>query len=841
MKRVPYWALGFAFAVGVGSIVSLAQDAPPYSSSQGYKAMLAELGRPDPRPSRVSAAATLDHGQHPSFPIEAGADAAGLSIATSTFRFEVSRNPLRISFHNNKTGALWVFGDNIAGPGIEWAERKNGQEITMPLIRLTNIRKVANHWLLQCNVKGSSEPADLEIAVISPEILRITANGIPLGDHAGTNFHVRGRGPFFGLGEQYFRANLDDLKIDLHPSDHPGTPGHDWDYMSIPFVYNPHAIGIFFDTSYDVTFDSTQGGEDGFEMRIAGPQVSFYLLAAERPAGILTEYTAITGRPPVPPPWTFGVWHNSLQGGSAVLADAERIREERIPMSALWVSDMMNDPTNLGWPLWTVGYYGSPREFNDKLHSLGFRVLGYVHPYVRLLLLPYRLHSSTFEYGLSHHYFVVKPNGKPDGPTFEPCPTANIDFTNPKAVDWWQGMIHTILIDSNFDGWMEDFGEWINDDDQFAAEKTGRVMATLNPLLYHKITYEITHELKPDAVEFSRSGAPGSQAFTPVMWGGDQVADWSKDNGLPSVVTAGITAGLSGFAVWGPDIVSASKSKELYIRWLEFGALTPVMRDHLWDKPQFAVDLWFDQDTINTFRRYARLHISLFPYFYTFSHQAAKTGMPIIRHLMLVWPNDPNTYETEYEYLLGDRILVAPVVSEDTNTRRLYLPQGSWVDYWNGQILRGEQEITVPAPLHEIPILVKAGAIVPLIDPDTQTLAVHLANRRYRTLDSALTWRVFPSNGISQSRFEICDGTSATVDQSTSDIRVKGRSSIIRPYKIMLPLNRPPTKVTLGNVTLEQVSAAGYRAGKEGWWLDRGRHLVDISFTADNFSLAVLR
>jgi len=843
MIKTRVWLLGAVLMVCAGGVAAGVKNLTPYSSSPGYKAMLNELARQAPRPSRISDAGEFPRRRSPTFPVETKENSAGLQIETSLFRLEIDNNPFRLSFRNKKTGALWHFGSKFAEEGgIGWFEStKQHTEGTMPLTGVKSIRKVDDHWLLQCEVRGSSQTVNLEVDAISPGILRITADGVALGGQSHTDFHVRGEGPFFGLGEQYLRANLDDLKIDLHPTDHPGTPGHDWDYMSIPFVYTPQATGIFFDTSYDVQFDSTQDGEDGFRMKIGDPEVSFYMMAAGKPTGILTEYTSLTGRPPVPPPWAFGVWHNSLQGENGVLADARRIRAERIPMSALWVSDMMDDSTNLGWPLWTYGYYGSPKEFNDKLHALGFRVLGYVHPYVRLLLLPYRLDSPTFEYGLEHHYYVVKPSGQPDGPTFEPCLTANIDFTNPRAVDWWQKMISTILVGFGFDGWMEDFGEWINNDDQFAAGKTGRVMASLNPLFYHKISYEITHRLKPDAIEFSRSGAPGSQAFTPVMWGGDQVANWSKDNGLPSVVTAGITAGLSGFAVWGPDIVSASKSKELYIRWLEFGALTPVMRDHLWDKPQFAVDVWFDQDTINSFRRYARLHISLFPYFYTFSHEGAKTGVPIIRHLMLAWPDDPNTYKTEYEYLLGDRILVAPVVKQGANTRSLYLPKGSWVDYWNGQILQGGHEVAVPAPLHEIPLLVKAGAVVPFINPNTQTLAVHLAGDRYHTLGTGLTWRVFPSNGASRSSFELYDGSSVKAEQSASVIRVEGKSPVIRPYKIALPADRAPTKVTFGSATLERVSAAGYRADKEGWWLDSSQKVLHISFVADNFSLAVSR
>ena len=167
------------------------------------------------------------------------------------------------------------------------------------------------------------------------------------------------------------------------------------------------------------------------------------------------------------------------------------------------------------------------------------------------------------------------------------------------------------------------------------------------------------------------------------------------------------------------------------------------MRDHLWNKPKFAVDLWFDEETTDTFRHYARLHTSLFPYLYTYAHQAAETGLPIIRHPLLEFPDDSQVYDAKYGYLLGKKLLVAPVVSEGSRTRSLYLPPGEWVDYWTGKTLKGGRTVEVPAPLEHIPILVRAGSIIPMSDPAIETLATDLANGNFRTLDNSLNWRVF--------------------------------------------------------------------------------------------------
>jgi alpha-D-xyloside xylohydrolase len=674
-------------------------------------------------------------------------------------------------------------------------------------------------------------------------VLSISIDASGLDKEAESEFHISTPDALFGLGEQFSTVNLADFKTDLHPDDKIATPGHKWDYMSIPFVYGPKGNGIYFDTAFNCSFDSTAAGRKGFTMRVGGPIVDLYLIAGQGPKKVLESYTAITGRTPLPPPWAFGVWHNGLQGRDAVLKIAKDLRNAEIPVSAIWVFDLMDQNDCMGWPLWTYGYYGPIGQFTEALHKLGFKVLTYIDPYVRSLLIPYPLQNPDFTEAVRNQYLVTNPDGQPAGPTFEPVLTGNVDFTNPEAVNWWQEKLRRTLVQDDFDGWMEDFGEWIKDDHRFAAGKTGRVMATLNPLIYHKTSYEISHRIKPDVVEFDRSGAPGSQAFTRVLWGGDQTSDWSQDNGLPAVVKAGISAGLSGFAVWGPDILSSGTSKELWIRWTEFGALSPIMRDHLWDKPKFAVDLWFDSETIDVFRQYARLHISLFPYLYTFAHEAARTGLPIMRHPMLEWADDPRTYDSEYEYLLGDAILVAPVVTEGARTRSLYLPKGMWVDYWRGQLLEGERLVTVSAPLHQIPILVRAGSIIPFASPDIETLAADLAGTQYKTLDNGLIWRVFASSALSASKgsFTVYDGTKASTEQDSSRILVKGESSTIRHYEIVVNLEQPPREVLLAGKRLEKLDDSGYHADRTGWWFDPDAKTMNALFLASDFALEVTK
>ncbi len=446
---------------------------------------------------------------------------------------------------------------------------------------MQGIEHKSNLWRAQVTVAGSAEPAPHgsggPVSCCDPPL-----NHAPRALlESRLTLQWQAAGPFFGLGERFDRGKLDGLSTVLRPEDLLGKPGHNWTYMPVPFVFTPRGLGLYMDTSAVSSFNLSQAGQGRFSVQLADSSVDLYLFVGG-PRQILKDYTALAGRSPLPPPWAFGVWICSYQGPDAVVADARTLRKEKIPASAIWTYDVMGKGDIMGWPLWWTGYYPNPRHFTDELHTMGFKVLTYIHPYVRSVLDPYNLPNPSYEEGVHDHLFVTNAQGQPTGPGFEPFRDGNIDFTRPASVDWWEGRLRQILVDDNFDGWMEDFGEWVNDTDQFGAGVTGRRIANLNPLFYHRITYEISRGVEPDVVEFSRSGYAGSQAYTPVVWGGDQLPNWSSDYGPPSVVRAGISAGMWGFAVWGPDIAANGHSRGVK------DALARIRRTHPSDAKPFV-------------------------------------------------------------------------------------------------------------------------------------------------------------------------------------------------------------------------------------------------------------
>ena len=794
----------------LGTVLALFPLALPaqsgsYAGSSEYQKMIDELH--EPAPSAAFIATGERQVADEALPIHVRDQRQLLQLRTNAFEITVDKSAATLNLVNLATRANWVISFAPAPPA-------------QPLA----ITRQQHEWTLSSPTIGT-----IKLEILHATQFRLTwAPTTP-----ALSLHVEGSAPVFGLGERFFQAGLANTHLQVRPVDKSGEPGHNWVYVAIPLVYTPPGLGLYADTVFDTHFNFNQTGSS-FGLDAANSPVTFYFMCGADAKSILEQYTGMTGRPQNPPLWTFGPWINAVQGKDAVLQLAERVRVEGIPASALWVFDELDEPDNLGWPFWFSSYYGDARAFNDELHAKGYKVLGYVHPYVREQMIPYPAPSEAYQKGVAEHLLVTGADGLPHGPGFEPVRTGNLDFTNPRTVDWWQTMLTHAVRDQAWDGWMEDFGEWVDDTDHLAAGDGAR-LAEVYPLLYHKITTRIVQAINPQVVSFSRSGSPGSQAFSPMLWGADQHHDWSRDQGLPSVITAGITAGMSGYSTWGPDILSDGTVKELWLRWAEFGALTPVMRDHVWSKPQFSVNLWYDAETRALFKKYAMLHSALLPYFATYAEQAHRTGVPIIRHTVLEYPEDPRSATAEYQYLLGEDLLVAPVIEPGSTTRKLYLPPGEWLNYWTGERYAGGADVTVPAPIDQIPLLVRSGSIIPF-KPEDQVASLNWSDPNL--LSGSLVWKINPpASDDKPATFTLPDGTRAQARTTRGTLQVDGASPTMRPYELIVWMKSAPEAVLLDGKPLPSFQHEPAPKPPSGWWFDVAAHQLHALFPADRFHL----
>jgi alpha-glucosidase len=259
------------------------------------------------------------------------------------------------------------------------------------------------------------------------------------------------------------------------------------------------------------------------------------------------------------------------------------------------------------------------------------------------------------------------------------------------------------------DGFMADFGEWAPLDSVYSDGSDPRGAHNLFPVWWHRTWRQAIDAVRPggDWVVITRSGWTGVQAHAQIFWVGDQEADFLPTDGLPTVVPAMINLGLSGIPVATHDIAGFSggpSTKELFMRWTELGAFTPVMRTH---DGNDKLENWKwsrDAETTTHFRRFARIHVALAPELAMWALQGAQSSLPMVRHLMLEFPEDPTSREISDQYMLGDAFLVAPVVTAGATSRDVYLPPGQWFHLWTGQMYEGGQAITIDAPIGSPPV-----------------------------------------------------------------------------------------------------------------------------------------
>jgi alpha-glucosidase (family GH31 glycosyl hydrolase) len=281
---------------------------------------------------------------------------------------------------------------------------------------------------------------------------------------------------------------------------------------------------------------------------------------------------------------------------------------------------------------------------------------------------------------------------------------------------------------------MHDFGEYVRRPWTFGDGRKGDEMHNAFPVLSAKAAYELLSKERPnDFLFFVRSGYTGTQQWVPAVWSGDPEATFDNTQGLPSVVRGGLNLGMSGVPLWGSDVTGFKcitdfpNDKEMYLRWAEFGAVSPIMMEQnacanpLGRRQKWK--LWDDAETIAVYADMARLHTRLMPYFEVLSREANRTGAPIMRHPFLYHPREPEAWKAESSFYLGASLWTSPVVERGASTKETWLPPGRWVDFLDHAVYEGGRRATLPAPLGRLPLLIKDGGIVPLLDASIETLA----------------------------------------------------------------------------------------------------------------------
>ncbi len=497
----------------------------------------------------------------------------------------------------------------------------------------------------------------------------------------------------YGCGESFGALNKVGQKVQIMVTD-PQGPETDGQYKPVPFFFSNRGYGIFMHTSAPVTADFGASYIGADRLFMADEQLDMFVFFGE-PKDILNEYTNITGKSPMLPLWTFGTWMSRITYFSQEegLDIAKKLRQHKIP------SDVIHFDTGWFGVDWQCDYefakdrFKDPKGMLDQMKRDGFHTC--------LWQLPYFTPKNRFFREIVDGGMAVR-----NAAGSLPYEDAVLDFTNPKTVSWYQSKIEG-LMKLGVATIKCDFGEAAPYDGFYHNGRGGLYEHNLYPVRYNKALWEQVERSHPgEGVIWARSAWAGSQRYA-LHWGGDAA---TTNTGMLGDLRGGISFGLSGFSFWSHDMggfVTASP-EDIYRRWLPFGFLSSHTRAH--GAP--PTEPWLISESFTkAFRQAAEMKYRLMPYVYAQAKDCTERGLPMVRALLVEFPDDPGAWLVEDQYMFGSQILVAPLL-ESGDSRTVYLPRGKWIDYQSGKVYEGGYQTI---KVGEIPcvILVRDGSLIP--------------------------------------------------------------------------------------------------------------------------------
>ncbi len=670
-------------------------------------------------------------------------------------------------------------------------------------------------------------------AAISGETGSLLSRSSVRNQESGASWFWEGRfaeeTAFYGLGEKAEKLNLAGKQYELLNTDPAGySRGDDPIYLSVPFITSlsgAGSLGLFFDNSYHSWFDLGRASPGKVSYKTQGGGFCLYLMAG-KPKEILNRYTELTGRIKLLPLWALG-FHQcrwSYYPEARVDRVAEEFRRRRLPCDGIHIDIHYMDGYRCF--TWNRKRFPDPPKMIRRLQNQGFKVLTILDPGLKA-----DKKYEIFREGTREDMFIKYPDGKAyTGPVW-PGKCLFPDFSSARVRDWW-GKLYRILIEDGVDAFWNDMNEAA-----IITNRPGRTNFIPDEVIHHgdygltdhseirnlygmlmvRASREGLDSLLPDkrTLLMTRSGWAGVQRYA-THWTGDNGSTW--DHLLLSIQIC-LNLGISGIPVTGPDIggFSGTCTPELFARWMEAGVLMPFYRVHTWFGAPDQEPWTFGKEVEDISRKYLELRYTLLPVLYTAMRQAAADGTPMMRPLFFDYPEDPETYNLDDQFLCGDSLLAAPVVRKGAESREVYLPKGTWYDFWTRESQSGPKKITADAPLDHLPLFVRAGSVIPRWPVqqytgekivDTVTLEVYsgdedMSSRLYE--DDGVTPEAHQKDKHTLSRFTCRRESEALVlrrEIESGEYRAVSRKWLIKFFG----MNRDPKKAEGSGFKISDVS-----------------------------------
>jgi len=577
----------------------------------------------------------------------------------------------------------------------------------------------------------------------------------------------------YGLGERFGPFVKNGQSIDIWNED--GGTSSEQAYKNVPFYLTNRGYGVLVDHPGRVSFEVASEMVSRTQFSVAGQTLSYLVIYGPTPADVLRKYTALTGRPALPPAWSFGLW---LTTSFTTPYDEETVNRfidgmasRDLPLSVFHFDTFWMREFHWCDFEWDPRIFPDPAGMLKRLSDRGLRTCLWINPYIAQ-------RSSMFEEGRANGYLVKYANGDVWQWDRWQAGMGLVDFTNPAAASWYADKLRN-LVDMGVDAFKSDFGERIPTDVVWHDGSDPERMHNYYTQLYNKTVFDVLREARGEgeAVLFARSATVGGQQF-PVHWGGDNSATYES---MAESLRGGLSLMSSGFGFWSHDIggFEGRPDPAVFKRWIAFGLLSSHSRLH--GNQEYKVPWLYDEESVEVLRKFTHLKYALMPYLYGAARQAHEDGLPVMRPMVVGFPGDPAVTHLDRQYLLGGDLLVAPVLSE-SGLVSFYVPAGRWTHYLTGEVVEGPGWVTETHGFDSAPILVRPGAVLPignrtdrpdydyrdgitlrLYEPAYGATAVVVGDSRFTVTRDGAAIRVERAGAALPWRVEIVGGASADI------------------------------------------------------------------------------
>lgn len=514
----------------------------------------------------------------------------------------------------------------------------------------------------------------------------------------------------YGLGERFTPFVKNGQVVEMWNED--GGTASEIAYKNIPFYVTNKGYGILVDNEGDVAYEIASEKVERIQFSVEGERLDYYVISGKTPMGTVEKYTDLTGKPALPPAWSFGLWlttsfttnYDEATTSSFIQGMADR----QIPLHVFHFDCYWMDAYEWCNFEWDPATFPDPKGMLKRYHDRGLHICVWINPYIGQK-------SCLFKEGKENGYLVKKKDGSVWQTDLWQPGMALVDFTNPDAVAWYQGKLKTLL-DMGVDCFKTDFGERIPVKDIMYFDHSDPVkMHNYYTYLYNQAVFELLERERGtgEAVLFARSATVGGQQF-PAHWGGDCSASYVS---MAETLRGGLSLSLGGFGFWSHDIsgFESTAPADIYKRWCQFGLLSSHSRLH--GSSSYRVPWLFDDEACEILKEFVNLKCRLMPYLYGQAVRSHTEGRPVLRPMVLDFPQDRACDTLDRQYMFGDSLLVAPIFKENGEVQ-YYLPEGTWYNLITGAEVTGGKWQKETHDYHSLPLMVRPNSILPLGNND---------------------------------------------------------------------------------------------------------------------------